>query len=203
VYVNIECTSIAGSTSQRQWILSAGNTERDTAVAIRNLGRQVDAEERSNFTSLLADSIKRVQGYLSDPDCAKNFRDPAAAIRKAGTVGFSDQGVVQYTTQPNGEIAGRRGSPGVARYNSFTGSINLNSTVNWMEPNKTNALLDGASWVSDLLAGQAHALGVSSVTAGQYMDLTLLHELSHYTGAIGDPDRNEAVERMLWKDCIR
>ena len=100
---------------QRQWILSAGDTERDTEVAIRNLGRQIDAEEHSNFTSLLAAFIKRVQGYLSDPDCARNFRDSAAAIRKTGTVGFSNQGVVQYTTQPNGEIAGRRDSPGVAR----------------------------------------------------------------------------------------
>lgn len=36
------------------------------------------------------------------------------------------------------------------------------------------------------------------------MDLTILHELSHFTGAIGNPDDlDEAVETALWKDCIK
>jgi len=53
------------------------------------------------------------------------------------------------------------------------------------------------------LRGQAAILGVASVTAAQFMDLTILHELSHYNGAIGNPDRNPAVEKALWNDCIK
>ena len=64
-------------------------------------------------------------------------------------------------------------------------------------------LLNGSSSALDLLAGQAAALAVSSVTAGQFMDLTILHELSHYSGAIGNPDTNPDVEKALWNDCIK
>jgi hypothetical protein len=35
------------------------------------------------------------------------------------------------------------------------------------------------------------------------MDLTILHELSHYKGAIGNPDTNPRVEIALWNDCIK
>jgi hypothetical protein len=98
---------------------------------------------------------------------------------------------------------GRRRDPGAAIYNGFSGSINLNSTVDWRYPGNTLVSLDGSAYMMDLLAGQAYSLGVSSVSAEQFMDITILHELSHYNGALGDPDRNPAVERALWTDCIK
>ena len=153
-------------------------------------------------TSLLADAIKRIQADLSKVDCAKDFKNASATSSKASTVGSSDQGQLQFITQ-DGTITAKDKTPGVARYNSFTGSIKLNTQVNWSDPSKTTALLDGSTWVADLLTGQAAALGIAAITGQQFMDLTILHELSHYNGALGDPDKNSNVEKDLWADCIK
>lgn len=108
----------------------------------------------------------------------------------------------QFATQ-DGTVTAKGRSPGVARYNGLSGSINLNTQVNWSDPSQTAALLDGSSWIANLLAGQATALSVASATAEQFMDLTILHELSHYNGALGNPDTNSSVEKALWTDCIK
>jgi RHS repeat-associated protein len=197
----ITCTSFAG-TIQATDVVPFVGWEATAKNAEKTLGAQIDLAERWAFDGLLAAAIKRVQGYLSDLDCAKNFSDPAAASAKAGKIGFSDQGKLQYTMR-DGIATPTRRSPGVARYNRFTGSINLNSTVNWIDPGATFVSLDGGNFRVDLLTAQAGALGVSSVTAEQYMDLTILHELSHYKGAIGNPDTNPRVEIALWNDCIK
>ena len=38
---------------------------------------------------------------------------------------------------------------------------------------------------------------MASITPAQFMDIIVLHELAHYNGAIGNPDK-PAVERKLW-----
>lgn len=197
-YAEIQCTSAAGSIFVDEWVT---RTYQDGVQQAKALGKTVDQQEMSNFRDLLALSIARVQADLTKSDCAKDFKNAARASAKAGTAGFSDQGELRYVGQ-DGVITAQPGSPGVARYNRFTGSINLNSEVDWSFPSSTNALLNGSGWMVDLLAGQAAALGISSITGDQYMDLTILHELSHYNGAIGNPDTNPGVEKALWNDCI-
>ena len=191
-----------GSVFQTEFVPYNGNEQQAVKDAEASLGADLDRAERGNFMALLSASIARVKADLSNSDCAKDFRNAAAAAAKASTIGFSDQGMLQYTQQ-NGVITPKRGTPGLARYNRFTGSINLNSQVDWSFPSRTFALLDGASWMEDLLADQAAAVGASSITGAQFMDLTILHELSHYRGAIGNPDTNSAVEGRLWNDCIK
>lgn len=71
-------------------------------------------------------------------------------------------------------------------------------------PHGTAATLDGAPYTYDALAAEANYLGVptTSVSVAQFMDIVVLHELSHYNGAIGNPD-NPTVEKSLWNDCIQ
>jgi RHS repeat-associated protein len=201
--VELWCTSVAGSVQLRDVVsFDREITGSDINTALATFGRTVDAMEHADFAARLLASVSRVRAALALPDCARNFRDADAASRRAGSIGFSDQGSLRYTTV-DGVIKPARRSPGLGRYNPFTGSISLNSRVNWATPAATFALLDGAVWMNDLLRGQAAMLGVTAVSASQLMDLTILHELSHYSGAIGNPDRNPTVERMLWLDCIR
>jgi hypothetical protein len=79
----------------------------------------------------------------------------------------------------------------------------LNSQVNWLFPDKQDALIGGKPGTVDQLAGEAALLGVASITSAQFMDIVILHELSHYKGAIGNPDKDPNVEKKLWKDCIQ
>src|SRR5260370_35056045 len=78
---------------------------------------------------------------------------------------------------------------GLQPYNSPSDPIYLNNKVNWLDPTNTSIQLDGKPSKYDVLDGTAGVLGVPSVTAGQFMDFTILHELSHYNGAIGNPDK--------------
>ena len=34
------------------------------------------------------------------------------------------------------------------------------------------------------------------------MEITILHELAHFNGKIGNPDK-QSVEKQLWDDCIK
>lgn len=40
------------------------------------------------------------------------------------------------------------------------------------------------------------------MTANQYMDLIVVHELAHFDGKVGNPDK-AANERKLWNDCVK
>ena len=146
--------------------------------------------------------MKRLQADLAKPDCAKDFKDVGAVLRKLSGIGFSNQGTPTFQTV-NGLPVATSGSPGDAKYNRFTKSINLNAVINWSDPTTTAGFLDGRSWYYDALAGQAKSLNVSSVSASQFMDIVILHELSHYKGAIGNPDQDPNVELALWRDCIK
>jgi len=145
-------------------------------------------------------SIARVQGDFKNANCAKDFKDPNAAINKATQVGFSDQGTPNFNSV-NGQVVPAAHSPGLGRYNPFTRSINLNAAINWVNPANTNATLSGQPYNYNALAAMANFLGVPSVSGAQLMDITILQELSHYKGAIGNPD-NPSVEKSLWNDCI-
>jgi len=152
--------------------------------------------------SLLESAKARVAAALLKKDCAKDFKNVSNVLKKLTTVDFSNQGTLRYVTV-NGIEEAADNSPGVAIYNPFGRSINLNRSVNWSDPSKTARLLAGKLGTIDLLSGTAFELGVADVSAAQYMDLSILHELSHYNGALGNPDRDPSIERTLWTDCTK
>ena len=88
-----------------------------------------------------------------------------------------------------------------AQYNALTKSITLNKQMNWTDPTKVSATLDGKPYSYNALTAQANYLGVPGVTSRQYIDCVVMHELEHYNGTIGNPDLKK-VEQQLWIDCI-
>jgi hypothetical protein len=152
--------------------------------------------------SLLESAKARLAAALNKKDGAKDFKNVANVLKKLQTVGFSNQGIIRFVTV-NGIEEPADGSPGVARYNPFGRSVNLNSSVNWTDPSKIVKLLDGKLGTSDQLIATAFSLGVTDVSAAQFMDLSILHVLSHYSGALGNPDSDPTVEKNLWADCIK
>jgi RHS repeat-associated protein len=154
------------------------------------------------LNGLLTAAKARVKADLAKPDCAADFKDVSAVMGKIDQITFSSQGPLKFHSEDGQPVANRR-SPGLGRYNPLTGSISLNSNVNWLDPSQTPATLDGKNWTYNALGAQAAALGAAAVSAQQLMDLAILHELSHYKGAIGSPDKSPGVEQKLWKDCIK
>jgi hypothetical protein len=51
--------------------------------------------------------------------------------------------------------------------------------------------------------GWPDAYGVTSITATQLFDLTILHELAHTKIFGGQNPDNIAVEKKIWGKCIR
>jgi RHS repeat-associated protein len=182
-------------------ILIGGTCPNGTPVQTTN--RRQPGQSASSLPSFLADAEARVAADLMKAGCGSDFKNASKDISKLGQIGFSNQGTLLFSTDSQGNIVPTKGTPGLGKYNGFTGSINLNYQVNWLLPNQTAALLNGNPYTPDLLGGQAAALGVPSVTADQLIDLTILHELSHYNGALGNPDNDPTVEERLWADCIK
>ena len=159
-----------------------------------------EGDSGNTSSDLLKASTARVQADLKKSKCAKLFTNPNDAINKAAHVGFSNQRVPHLVTV-NGQITNGPHPASLGEYNPITGSVRLNSQINWVNPANTAATLDGKRYNYNVLAGEAQYLGVPSVSGAQLMDITILHELSHFRGAIGNPD-NPSVEKSLFNDCI-
>ena len=135
---------------------------------------------------------------LANPDCAKAIgatgSDGAQLKFYEMSIDFGDLGRIQQL-----EDGTWKGT--VARYNPVIGwrGIKLNTKVNWANPNSTVASdAAGNPLTYRFLDAQATALGISSITADQSMDLTLLHEFSH-----SYQSRAEPSEEKIWKDCFK
>ena len=151
--------------------------------------------------SALDTAKKDLEGDLAKPDCAKDFKYASNDINKLTSIGFRDYGTVTEATAPDGSLQVTSSELGL--YNQVTKSINLNSAINWSDPNNTPAIVNGQSGIYPALAAEAAYINVPTLTTGQFMDLIILHELSHYNGSIGNPDNGPAVEQQLYKDCIK
>jgi hypothetical protein len=143
----------------------------------------------------------QVKQDLSNPACAKDFKNVGADVTKLGQIKTSAMGDPAFHTE-NGVIVTNTNSPPLGQYNALTRSITINSSINWGLPGLQQATLDGQPYFTNLLAGEANYLNVASINPAQLLDMTILHELSHYNGAIGNPD-NQSVEQQLWQDCIK
>ncbi len=158
-----------------------------------------DGDRTPSLGDLISASAQRISKYLAKPDCAKDFSDVKAALGKLSGVGTKDLGTPTFHTE-NGKIV-PDGSGPFGIYNRVTKSVNLNSSINWSDPNKTTGLLDGKPYLYPALSAEGQVVGDPSITVQQFMDITILHELSHYKGTM-DPDRT-GVEEVLWHDCVK
>lgn len=197
--LEFSCVSTGGQDGKTYSILPGNASAEEIAQELEHWEATVQSAENEEFNSLLMASIGRVKSDLSKPSCQKDFKDMEQIMKSLSNATFRDLGIMKYNA--NGTSA--RGNPGVGRSNPFTGSLNLNSRTNWANPGSTLILKGGFETRGDLLGGQSGVLGGASVSAREFMDLTLLHELSHISGAIGNPDRGPGVEKALWRDCIK
>ncbi len=154
---------------------------------------------------LLSASIGRVTADLLKPECAKDFKNVSKTVNELSNISFHDYGEATVSTNKAGKNRTKGGQWG--QYNPFTHSINLNSnsSVNWADPSHSMDLLNGVQTPSDFIAGELSFLGLPAttpMTASQFIDLVVLHELAHYDGRVGNPDKG-ANEIKLWNDCVK
>jgi RHS repeat-associated protein len=199
----VHCTSLAGTVFQRIEVPYPVGSRSEIRNSARQLGRAVDRLELQNFAVLLRNSIGRVQDALRNKkDCRDLFEDPDRVINKATEARLDDLGAFIGTADASGTIEWQRSSGPLGRYNPLTGSIRLNARVNWSAPNQTFATINGAIQLVDVSLGDAANLNQGSpMTANQFMDLVLIHELAHYGGKRNPDDRQ--FEQLLWEKCVK
>jgi hypothetical protein len=148
----------------------------------------------------VSQSASRIGDDFADkPQCADDFKNTTNDVAKLTHVGFANLGTPTFSDN-NGVEKWVKGLDG--RYNPITGNITLNNQINWSNPSQTPDIFNGQPGTYDALAAEAAYLGIASVSAAQLMDIVLLHELAHYNGTIGNPDK-QAVELQIWNDCIK
>ncbi len=118
---------------------------------------------------------------------------------------YKDAGPLTYSTNKKGVT--KQTSGWLGYYNPFSGSLylNSNSSINWANPTYSTDVQNGQVMPADLIAAELNFLGLppdTTMTADQFMDLILLHELAHFDGTVGNPDiaKNEL---KLWNDCVK
>jgi hypothetical protein len=113
---------------------------------------------------------------------------------------------LQFEIRPDAKVSQVKDSPNLAQYNPNLGSrgINLNSQVNWSNPNQTSALLDGNPYNYLALGAMAAREDIPSMTANQFMDLVIAHELSHSFGEQHEADVGvEEFDKNIWRSCFQ
>ena len=151
-----------------------------------------------NDDHLLADSLARVLLDLKKKPCAKHFRDIKGAINNVHKTMFVEMGPPQWNTV-NGQKKQVEGTD-IGQFDPNIKLVELNSDINWSDPNNTPAIIDGGKAVYHGLDAEADQVG-EKVNPAQYMDMAVLHELSHPYGK-ANPD-DPKVEQGIWKDCIK
>ncbi len=148
----------------------------------------------------LVQSISRVSDRLSDT-CAKSIGAKSSLDAKDKLnkikIEIRDLGGFEFRTI-EGKLETQKGI--IAQYNPILGfrKITLNMNVNWLDPSRTSSIVDGIAQSVDFLASNARALGIKSLSAQDFIDLTLLHELAHAFGI----NKQDKDERFIWDNCF-
>lgn len=166
---------------------------------------QTSISASTPLSTLYKHSRSRLLKRVTDPDCAGAMGAPSPneAARKLRKISITPKNMGRLKLKPGGSGA-LESSPAIARYNPVLGwrGIHLNAQVNWGDPNNTLAERPGGGLqVVRLLDYQAAALGEPSITAGDFMDITILHELAHSFGEV-HPDVLK-FERNIWTKCLK
>lgn len=163
----------------------------------RELSRKGSAEEARGPFPILGKSQQRIRDNMSE-DCAMVLGASSvesAKERNKMSIGFVSLGALRYQSG-----AATKDSGPVARY--APGVFGIGRAIE--DPTKQVAFVDGKVQRFDLLAAQAKQLEIDSMTADQFLDLSLLHELRHSFG--GDHGRNlstEDCDKQIWEKCLR
>jgi len=161
---------------------------------------------------LLKDSLKRIKGMLEGKEgCAKAIgaKSPSDATNRVSRVKivFKDLGKFKGTSDANSVLTDMDKNSGpVAQWNPVIGfrGIYLNANVDWTNPNGTIAVDQNGSGVAYRLAtGNAIQLEVPSMSAQQFMDLTVLHELAHAYKVNHPNSDHTAFEKNIWENCFK
>lgn len=170
-----------------------------------NSAEKAARERLAVLSPLLGKSQQRIRDNMSE-DCATVLGASSvesAMERTKMSVGFASLGALRYqsgaATKDSGPVA--RYAPGLF---GIGRAIGLNTAINWEDPTKQVAFVDGKIQSFDLLAAQAKQLEIDSMTADQFLDLSLLHELRHSFG--GDHGRNlstEDFDKQIWEKCLK
>ncbi len=150
----------------------------------------------------------RVADDLKKPNCAKDFLNAQNDIKELAKVSLGDLGTPRFQTQDDGSVIGTPPPPSnlcagaLGCYYALSQTVVINSVIDWADPNSSTETLDGAAHSYPALSAYANYVGYQGLTAGQFLDLIILHELSHYNGARGNPDKQSVMKNLL-TDCIK
>jgi uncharacterized protein RhaS with RHS repeats len=165
----------------------------------------------TGVSDLIKQSRARVINKMTDK-CAQAIgaksAEQADGRLEGIKIGTSDTGEFSVDTDPSGAVTSAPLGQYVAEYTSgpfgIFRKITFNLAVNWSDPSQTAAVnQNGNQVVYNMLAGEAYELNVPSVSASQFMDLTLLHELAHSFGVNHPGDNSEAEDSNIWKSCFQ
>ena len=128
------------------------------------------------------------------------------AVNKLNQVGvrFTDMGRLVFNPTPSGGA----GTPNPNFGPIANAGINLNSQVDWLNPNNTTGYIlkdnssDGPSFNYRVLDAFTNIIGYDQLNADQFMALTLLHELSHNFGMTHPASSGEDNLKILWDTCF-
>jgi hypothetical protein len=122
-------------------------------------------------------------------------------------MGFGGAGALTFEIKNGIETASK--SSWIARYRpgvlGLGRQVTLNNAVNWADPNATLGYRNGTLSRLQLLDWQAAALGVSSITSDQFMELAVLHEIKH---SFGDDHTDSSAsigefDKEIWNNCLK
>jgi RHS repeat-associated protein len=207
----IQCTSNAGSVFAWQSVTFPNDpSDRDAQGAMDSLASTVDQAERANFMNVILASRGRVlTTYLSN-NCAQAIgaddADAAKLRLNRMEISLSATGpLLRVTTNPAGNITGVEQGQNLATWQMGVG-FTFNSSVDWSAPGSTFAVdQNGVQRLFDVLDAEAFRVGAASITANQFVDLMMLHELAHSFGQNhGDDDASVTrFQRNIWSSCFQ
>jgi RHS repeat-associated protein len=170
----------------------------------------------NGLAGLIADSRSRVEEILEDHEsCASAIGASSVAAAEitasgisisasSGQAGVGKQSLGPFTLEPDGSF-----TPGQAEavYSPNLKSITLNANIDWSDGTTVACLVNGAGCQTvNLAQGEAARVGADAMSANEFMDLTLLHEMAHSFG-LNHPGTNgvndtAGFNKAIWTACF-
>jgi hypothetical protein len=173
---------------------------------MESLGTTVDEWERGNFMSAILASRQRLMATISN-SCAQAIgaddADAAKLRLSKMEISLSPTGSLFHVqTDAAFNVIGVDPGQNLATYQMGAG-ITFNSSVNWNSPASTLGVDQNGVVVGyNVIAAETFRIGEVSMTARQFLDLTMLHELAHSFGQAHGDDA-AGYQRNIWSNCFQ